>query len=167
MLQMENYQGTTDYNLLEDSDIVNNLTSTATNKALSANQGKILKELIESKFPDLVVGQEIPLPFNLWTGHQAYLKMVHTGPLTAGSAPTFSHGIQNAEVCIIVPALSFGYADSPSKVWVNIPRPTRGQGEAGQGVMALASLQNISILLGTDANFSDSHVTLLFSKTTG
>lgn len=44
MLQMENYQGTTDYNLLEDSDIVNNLTTSATNKALSANQGKTLKD---------------------------------------------------------------------------------------------------------------------------
>lgn len=44
MLQMENYQGDTDYNLLEDSDIVNNLTTTATNKVLSANQGKTLKD---------------------------------------------------------------------------------------------------------------------------
>ena len=44
MLQMENYQGNTDYNLLEDTDIVNNLTTTATNKALSANQGKTLKD---------------------------------------------------------------------------------------------------------------------------
>lgn len=42
MLKMENYQGTTNYNLVEDIDIVNNLTSSDTNKALSANQGKIL-----------------------------------------------------------------------------------------------------------------------------
>lgn len=167
MLNMENYQGTTDYNLLEDKDIVNNLTTTATNKALSANQGKQLKTLIDNLLPDLVVGQEIPLSFNLWTGHKAYLKMVHTGALTAGSAPKISHGIQNAEVCIIVPTLSFGYSDSPQKVWVNLPRPTRGQAEAGQGVMAHASLQNISITMGTDVIFSDSHVTLLFSKTTG
>lgn len=39
---MENYQGNTNYNLLEDKDIVNNLTSSNTNKALSANQGKVL-----------------------------------------------------------------------------------------------------------------------------
>lgn len=44
MLQMENYQGNTNYNLLEEKDIVNNLTTTATNKALSANQGKTLKD---------------------------------------------------------------------------------------------------------------------------
>lgn len=42
MLQMENYQKTTNYNLLEDKDIVDNLTTTQSNKVLSANQGKIL-----------------------------------------------------------------------------------------------------------------------------
>lgn len=46
MLQMENYQKTKNYNLLEDKDIVNNLTTTATNKALSANQGKLLNQFI-------------------------------------------------------------------------------------------------------------------------
>lgn len=46
MLQMENYQGNTKYNLLEDKDIVDNLTTTATNKALSANQGKVLNDKI-------------------------------------------------------------------------------------------------------------------------
>lgn len=46
MLNMENYQGTTNYNLLEDKDIVNNLTTTATNKALSASQGKTLNDTI-------------------------------------------------------------------------------------------------------------------------
>ena len=47
MLQMENYQGNTNYNLLEDKDIVNNLTTMASNKALSANQGKVLNDSIE------------------------------------------------------------------------------------------------------------------------
>lgn len=44
MLNMENYQGTTDYNLLEDTDIVNSLSSSDTNKALSALQGKNLND---------------------------------------------------------------------------------------------------------------------------
>ena len=47
MLNMENYKGTTNYNLLEDDDIVNNLVTTATNKALSANQGKVLNDSIQ------------------------------------------------------------------------------------------------------------------------
>lgn len=46
MLNMENYQGNTDYNLLEDSDIVNTLSSSDTNKALSALQGKTLNDKI-------------------------------------------------------------------------------------------------------------------------
>lgn len=46
MLQMENYQGNTNYNLLEDSDIVNSLSSSDTNKALSALQGKNLNNKI-------------------------------------------------------------------------------------------------------------------------
>lgn len=44
MIQLENYAGNTNYNLLEDDDIVNSLTNTSTNKALSANQGKTLKD---------------------------------------------------------------------------------------------------------------------------
>lgn len=48
MLNMENYQGTTDYNLLEDSDIANNLISSDTNKALSALQGKNLNDKINA-----------------------------------------------------------------------------------------------------------------------
>ena len=48
MLNMENYQGDTNYNLLEDSDIVNNLTSSDTNKALSALQGKKLNDKINA-----------------------------------------------------------------------------------------------------------------------
>lgn len=42
MIQLENYAGNTNYNILEDDDIVNSLTNTAINKALSANQGKII-----------------------------------------------------------------------------------------------------------------------------
>ena len=48
MLNMENYQGTTDYNLLEDSDIVNTLSSSDTNKALSAAQGKVLSDRLNA-----------------------------------------------------------------------------------------------------------------------
>lgn len=46
MIELENFNADTNYNLLEDDDIVNSLTSTATNKALSANQGKTLNDTI-------------------------------------------------------------------------------------------------------------------------
>ena len=41
-VQATNYDGSKSYNLLQDSDIVNNLTSGGTNKSLSAQQGKVL-----------------------------------------------------------------------------------------------------------------------------
>lgn len=61
MIQLENYNADTNYNILEDDDIVNTLTSTATNKALSANQGKTLKDSIDTigKFFEYNQNQEI------------------------------------------------------------------------------------------------------------
>lgn len=47
-----NYEGTVAANLVEDKDIVNDLISGGTNKVLSAEQGKTLKELIDSSTPD-------------------------------------------------------------------------------------------------------------------
>ena len=47
-----NYQGTVAANLVEDKDIVNDLTTGGTNKVLSAEQGKTLKGLIDSSTPD-------------------------------------------------------------------------------------------------------------------
>lgn len=47
MIQATNYNGDQDYNVLTDSDVVDNLTSTSTSTPLSANQGKVLKALID------------------------------------------------------------------------------------------------------------------------
>lgn len=47
MIQATNYDGNQDYNVLTDSDVVDNLTSTSTTAPLSANQGKALKVLID------------------------------------------------------------------------------------------------------------------------
>lgn len=47
MIQATNYEGTQDYNVLTDEDVVDNLTSTSTTAPLSANQGKALKALID------------------------------------------------------------------------------------------------------------------------
>lgn len=42
-----NYNGDNDYTLLEQKDVVDNLTSTSANVPLSANQGKVLKGMID------------------------------------------------------------------------------------------------------------------------
>lgn len=47
MIQATNYEGNQDYNVLTDEDVVDNLTSTSATKPLSANQGKVLKGLID------------------------------------------------------------------------------------------------------------------------
>lgn len=47
-----NYEGTVAANLVEDKDIVNDLTSGGTNKVLSAEQGKVLKGLVDSSTPE-------------------------------------------------------------------------------------------------------------------
>ena len=74
MLRMENYQGNKDYNLLEDKDIVDNLTTTATNKALSAKQGKNLKDSIDSldKFFEYNENQEVDTGLKWVDGRPIY-----------------------------------------------------------------------------------------------
>ena len=47
MIQATNYDGNQDYNVLTDEDVVDNLTSVSTSTPLSANQGKVLKGLID------------------------------------------------------------------------------------------------------------------------
>lgn len=79
MLQMENYQGTTGYNLLEDSDIVNNLTSSDTNKALSANQGKILNTNITDLSKHFLIDENI----GLYASGKATLKYESNSILSA------------------------------------------------------------------------------------
>lgn len=46
------YDGTVAANLVEDKDIVNDLTTGGTNKVLSAEQGKTLKGLIDASQPE-------------------------------------------------------------------------------------------------------------------
>lgn len=47
MIQATNYDGNQDYNVLTDEDVVDGLTSTSATAPLSANQGKVLKGLID------------------------------------------------------------------------------------------------------------------------
>lgn len=79
MLQMENYQGNKNYNLLEDSDIVNNLTSSDTNKALSANQGKVLNKSISDLSKHFLIDENI----GLYTSGKTTLKHQSNSILSA------------------------------------------------------------------------------------
>lgn len=52
MKKTYNYEGTVAANLVEDKDIVNDLTTGGTNKVLSAEQGKVLKGLVDASQPE-------------------------------------------------------------------------------------------------------------------
>lgn len=47
MIKATNYDGNKDYNVLTNEDVVDGLTSTSATTPLSANQGKVLKGLID------------------------------------------------------------------------------------------------------------------------
>lgn len=47
MIKATNYEGNKDYNVLTNEDVVDGLTSTSATTPLSANQGKVLKGLID------------------------------------------------------------------------------------------------------------------------
>ena len=52
MKKTYNYDGKVAANLVEDKDIVNDLTTGGTNKVLSAEQGKVLKGLVDASHPE-------------------------------------------------------------------------------------------------------------------
>lgn len=82
MLQMENYQGNTNYNLLEDKDIVDNLTTTATNKVLSAKQGNALNNSISGVSKHFLIDGNI----GLYTSGKATLTHQSNSILSANVA---------------------------------------------------------------------------------
>lgn len=79
MLPIYEYDGTLAGNLLENTDVVNALTSSDTTKPLSANQGKILNDKINEKPKVLWEGsfssyeQSIILNENIFNFREIYL----------------------------------------------------------------------------------------------
>lgn len=101
MLNMENYQGTTDYNLLEDNDIVNSLSSSDTNKALSALQGKNLNDKInEIKINSINNALIIVNTIILNVKNKAYA-MLFTGQQIKEMLGLSSYSYKNVVACVI------------------------------------------------------------------
>lgn len=100
MLQMENYQGNIDYNLLEDSDIVNSLSSSDTNKALSALQGKNLNDKINGIKINSVNNALITIgTINLNIQSKAYA-MLFTGQQIQEMLSLSSYSYKNVVACV-------------------------------------------------------------------
>lgn len=130
---MENYQGTTNYNLLEDKDIVDNLTTAQSNKVLSANQGKILNQYILNS--DDVV--------ELWTGS------TQANPNNV----TLSDRYTNYR------ALIFKHTDNNYLCWVDVPK----ENVTGQLVGFSWDGLNIPVVCVIDMNTNSSGNTLKFA----
>lgn len=133
MIQLENYNADTNYNILEDDDIVNNLTSTATNKALSANQGKLLNQFIS--VADNVV--------ELWTG-------------SAESTPNY---VTLSDRYTNYKALIFKHTDKNYLCWVDIPK----QNVTGQLVGFSWDGLNIPVCCVIDMSVNASGNQLIFT----
>lgn len=96
MIQLENYNADTNYNLLEDKDIVDNLTTTATNKALSANQGKALNTSILDLSKHFLIDENI----GLYTSGKAILTHQSNSILSANV--TLPSSINNTDyLCLM------------------------------------------------------------------
>lgn len=75
--------------------VVDNLTSTSSTDALSANQGRILNEKINTGFS---YSTNETLTGGTWiNGKPIYRKVVYIGSLPANTASFFSHNISNID----------------------------------------------------------------------
>lgn len=75
--------------------VVDNLTNTSTIDALSANQGKILNDKVNTGFS---YSTNETLTGGTWiNGKPIYRKVIYIGSLPANTASTFSHNISNID----------------------------------------------------------------------
>lgn len=96
MIQLENYNADTNYNILEDDDIVDSLTSIANNKALSANQGKVLNTNINGISKHFLIDGNI----GLYTSGKATLRYQSSSILVANI--TMPSSINNTDyLCLM------------------------------------------------------------------
>ena len=141
-------------------DIVNNLTSGGTNKPLSAEQGKVLNNTKKGKMT-LSVSQEV-LTGDTWVdGKPIYKKVFHTGALNPYQSINTNHGISVGSFIVVDPSLSFAYSAS-ANTFVNLPRPARNA--SADAVEVRCTGQQFTIVTGNEVSFSDSYITLIYTK---
>lgn len=88
----------TEYKYLNRNDVKDNLTSTAATSALSANQGKVLKDLVDTKQDQLTAGTNITIDANnviSATGggasYEYYSETVEVVPIEDEDEETYTH----------------------------------------------------------------------------
>ena len=94
MLPIYEYNGDLAGNLLENTDVINNLTSNDTTKPLSAAQGKILNEKIAFKYKQTVTVRGAT--FRYFTFNNLVLcRVMNIGAYPSGTLNTFENAIPN------------------------------------------------------------------------
>lgn len=149
-----------DYDITDD--LVNNLTSSATNKALAAAQGKALNDKITKLMYQLATSGEVDTGLKWIDGKSIYMKVFHTGALSAGQEVNVNHNISVGSFVNIESSLSFAYLAS-GNVFVNLPRSARNGNDAIE-MRCTGTNGKITIVTGASAAFSDSYVTLIYTK---
>lgn len=174
MIQLENYNADTNYNILEDDDIVNNLTSTATNKALSANQGKIINTKINNINNYLQNNSSEIVKTNLfWTDgkplYRAFINLEVSTQYFNVSTELSSHGITNIGVAMFDFSKSYiNYGSSLSNLKGFQPLCIYLGGNDSKGVFINGDKQ--LVIRGnaptTEVMYARVVVCILFTKTT-
>lgn len=95
-------------------------------------------------------------------GKPIYTKTINTGALNPSSAKNVAHNISNIGSYIVVDQ-SNSYARNNEGICVNIPRPGH---VAQDNVGIFVGSINVVINTSSAAQFSDSYVTLRYTKTT-
>ena len=107
---MESYDKSETYNLLEDTDVVNNLTSSNTNVPLSANQGRMLNQSIEAleKFFEYNQNQEIDTGLKWIDGRKIYRRYAKIDLSNVSLAGTYDFDFTQCD---------FAFLDECSCLW--------------------------------------------------
>ena len=84
-------------NKVSVADVINNLTTNAASKPLSAAQGVVLKELIDGITPPMIVGVEYRTT-ERYNGKPVYTKVFDFGALPNSSVKSITHGLSPTSI---------------------------------------------------------------------
>lgn len=176
MIQLENYSGDTDYNLLESDDIVDNLTSAVSSKALSANQGKNLNTILttlKENYSDIKSGEVVDTGMTWIDGKPLYRSVIHVQTNTKQvnkSESLSAHGITDVDKIIFETSKSFvGYGTTYDSIGFQ-SIITYLNNDDYKCVYVNKNAGNINFRANapsaTDTYYYDWYVSVLFTKTT-
>lgn len=138
---------------------IDNLTSTSANAALSANQGKVLNDKINSI--SNYSTSEVNTGATWINGKTIYKKTIDTGALPNATTNNIAHGITNLDRIIKIEGWAYRSDDTSF-----FPLPSTSTGSVSANIVTTANTTYVNISTGTDrSNVGESYVTLYYTKT--